>query len=144
METQPVTNPQDYSAVVAVAQSILSSRFDDRIEVSQVDRLSANDRRNLLLRCTIRGGTDRAPTSVIIKQVVAGNHEDNQGDYIPSDITSWHTLRFFSDWAGAQFVSEAAPDAGHGPRFYGGDLELGFIVMEDLGSEHQSLSLIHI
>ncbi|MEZ4737122.1 MAG: hypothetical protein R3E79_59340 [Caldilineaceae bacterium] len=59
--------------------------------------------------------------------------------YNPDQIDSWDTQRFFRDWAGAEFLSTLPGDPHHGPRFYGGDRGLGFIILEDLGDEHHSL-----
>lgn len=71
------------------------------------------------------------PSAVIIKQV-------SPEGYDPEKVDAWDTSRFFRDWAGAWFLTEYAPDQKHGPAFYGGDREQGFIILEDMG-EHTSL-----
>jgi hypothetical protein len=44
--------------------------------------------------------------------------------------------RFLNDWVGAEFLSSLLPDNRISPVFYGGDLEQGFFVLEDLGEHH--------
>lgn len=72
------------------------------------------------------------PHQLIIKQVVVN-------PYDPDDLDSNDTQRFFRDWAGAQLLSESPDNPGRSPRFYGGHRGLGFIILKDLDSEHQSL-----
>ena len=114
------------ASIVAAAERVLSRTFGRKVELGDVDRLSDDDRRNLLLRC--RDVSGESPASVIIKKVVA---------YDPADVSSWETQRFTSDRAGAEFLSAALP-ASLTPRFYGGEDAAGFFILEDLG-EHRSL-----
>ena len=88
-------------------------------------------RRNRIWRCHLKASAAHVPETVIIKQV-------KPDGYAPADPASWDTSRFFRDWAGAQFLSAFMREEGHGPAFYGGDVEQGFIVLEDMG-EHMSL-----
>ncbi|WP_058998881.1 phosphotransferase [Leptolyngbya sp. NIES-2104] len=48
------------------------------------------------------------------------------------DANSWHTVRFFHDWVGAQFLSTLPDNFRHSPRFYGGDRNSGLIILEDV------------
>lgn len=116
------------ASIVAAAERVLSRTFGRKVELGDVDRLSDDDRRNLLLRC--RDFSGKSPASVIIKKVV--------GDaYDPADASSWDTQRFTSDRAGAEFLSAVLP-APLTPRFFSGDDAAGFFILEDLG-EHRSL-----
>ena len=116
----------EHGPIVSAAERVLSSTRARDVRLADVTCLSDDDRRNLLLRCRDVDGGD----SFIIKKVVAEQ-------YNPDDATSWDTTRFFSDWAGAEFLSAVLAT----PRtaaFHGGDRTLGFFILEDLG-QHRSL-----
>ena len=116
------------ASIVAAAERVLAKRFGRKVELGDVDRLSDDDRRNLLLRCRDLSG--ESPASVIIKKVVADAFD-------PADPSSWDTQRFTSDRAGAEFLSAVLP-VSLTPRFYGGEHAAGFFILEDLG-ENRSL-----
>ena len=116
------------ASIVAAAERVLSRTFGPNVALGNVDRLSDDDRRNLLLRC--RNLSGEPPASVIIKKVVADAYD-------PANTSSWDTQRFTSDRAGAEFLSAVLP-ASLTPRYYGGDHAAGFFILEDLG-EHRSL-----
>jgi hypothetical protein len=52
--------------------------------------------------------------------------------YNPEDADSWDRMRFFSDWIGSQFLSSIPGKFKHSPYFYGGDRNLGLIILEDV------------
>jgi len=108
----------------AAAEGILSTTVGHPTQLTQVEFISERGRRNLLLRCHCPSDTG-LPSSLIIKKLKANS-------YNPGDINSWDTLRFFRDWLGAQFLSTISDQSLHSPRFYGGDLNLGFIILEDV------------
>ena len=117
-----------FAPIVAAAARLLSERFGREVSLGAAVQLSEEDRRNLLLRVhDICGPTS---FSFIIKKVVVEKYD-------PEDTASWDSRRFFSDWAGAEFLS-AVLDVPRSPRFYGGDYSTGFFMLEDLG-EHRSL-----
>lgn len=121
-----------YAPVITAATQILSQRMGTAVDLTDVICLSEEERRNRLLRVQVENPPAGLPASLIIKQVVAK-------EYDPDQVNSWDTQRFFRDWAGAEFLSNLPGDPGHGPRFYGGNRELGFIILEDLGEKQQSL-----
>jgi hypothetical protein len=123
---------ETFLPILTAAEQLLSKRFSCPIRLGSVERLSEEDRRNLLLRCTIVEATGHIPSSIIIKKVETENYD-------PSDTESWDIKRFFSDWAGAEFLSTVSREARHSPRFYDGDRMLGFILLEDMGRHHHSL-----
>lgn len=124
------TEPEIFDTVTKVGERILSDIFGSPINFTDVQRLSEPDRRNSILRC-ITVPTDNVPSTFIIKKVQAEAYD-------PEDSSSWDTQRFFNDWVGSKFLSSLEGDTNHGPQFYGGSRELGFIVLEDLGV-HRSL-----
>ena len=131
MTTANVPADELFAPLLTAAQTQLSTALHAPVRLTSPERLTEEDRRNVILRCTVTDGPPDAPASVIIKQVVAD-------DYDPDAVDSWDIQRFFRDWAGAQFLSDLSTEAPHSPRFYGGDRALGFILLEDLGV-HRSL-----
>jgi hypothetical protein len=110
--------------IVAAAEQVLSTAVGHPTQLMRVEFISNIGRRNLLLRCHCASGTG-LPPSLIIKKVKAKS-------YNPDNANSWDTLRFFRDWLGAQFLSTMSDQCHHSPHFYGGDLTLGFIILEDV------------
>ena len=102
--------------------------------ITHAELLTDPDRRDRVWRCTFdsqSGATHgAAPKSVVVKHICPDH-------YAPDDVTHIDTQRFFGEWAGAEFLSRLG-DGQHGPRFYGGDRQAGFIVIEDMG-QHNSL-----
>lgn len=125
-----VENSQTFDSVVIAAELMLSGLFGSQVHFDKVERLSEEDRRNLILRCSISPAAE-LPPSYIIKKVEAEAYE-------PENLESWDTQRFFHDWVGSQFLSSLGQQVDHSPRFYAGNRELGFIILEDLG-HHRSL-----
>ena len=115
----------------ATIERLLSDYHQTSVTVEYATLLTKPERRNRLWRCHLHAAGGPAPETLIIKQV-------KPEGYSPTDPASWNTDRFFRDWAGAQFLSAVAREEGHGPAFYGGDVERGFIILEDMG-EHTSL-----
>ena len=105
------------------AEKILSNLTGKKVRITKCDRLTEDGRRNLLLRCFIEP-IDDLPKSFIIKKV--------EGSYDLNNAKSWDTKRFFNDWIGSQFLNNLETEFQHSPRFYGGDRNLGLIVIEDV------------
>lgn len=131
MTTQqhPVTR---FEPVITAATQLLAQRMSTPVQLTDVVCISEEERRNRLLHVQVANPPTGLPASLIIKQVVAQ-------EYNPDQIDSWDTQRFFRDWAGAEFLSSLPHDPQHCPRFYGGDRQLGFIILEDLGQDQRSL-----
>jgi hypothetical protein len=126
------TNPQAQSSreqLLTAAQTLLSSRLGAQIHLTEVERLTEEDSRNDVIRCTLADAPQGAPVSVVIKQVVSEH-------YSPDNADSWDTQRFFCDWAGAEFLSTLPTTSAHSARFFGGNRDQGFIILEDLGAHH--------
>jgi hypothetical protein len=120
-----------FDALRAPVESLLTQAHARRVEISQATLLTEAERRNQVWRCALDGVSPAQPQNVIVKRV------DPQA-YEPNNPESWHTQRFFRDWAGAAFLTNVCGEQRHGPRFYGGHRELGFVILEDMG-EHRSL-----
>lgn len=113
--------------IVAAAERVLLTTVGSPIQFTRVEHLSEGGRRNLLLRCHTPYDNG-LPPSLIIKKVEAN-------PYNPEE-PNWNTMRFFKDWMGSQFLSTIPSKFKHSPRFYGGDRNLGFIILEDV--QHRS------
>ncbi len=86
--------------------------------------------RSLMLRCPVLEPRADMPGSVIVKGITADEGEP----YNPSDTKPFGPpARLFNEWAGARFLNGLDLTPPLSPRFYGGDRELGFVVLEDLG-----------
>jgi ankyrin repeat protein len=116
---------EDLGTLISRAEQVLAQRWESAVRLEQDERLSEERRRNLLLRCKVLSGPDEAPASVIIKRA-------RQSGYDPDDPKSRPAVGLFRDWAGLEFLGSVA-ELGACPRFYGGDRESGFFIMEDLG-----------
>jgi hypothetical protein len=125
---EPASNDH-YDPLLRAAERVLAHTWGHEVRLGQGIRLTAPGRRNLLLRCPVLSGG--GPASLIVKQVTTAAASFQQADL--GDVQ-----RFCRDWAGAQFVSTVQHQAPHSPRFYGGNREAGFILLEDLGA-HASL-----
>ena len=129
-DTNPTPDAETFTVLTAEAERMLADRFGSPFHFTTVERLSEPDRRNLILRC-LSTPTGNFPSKFIIKKVQADVYE-------PDNPDSWDTQRFFNDWIGSQFLSSLEGESSHGPQFYGGNRELGFIILDDLG-HHRSL-----
>src|SRR5215471_1224831 len=120
---EPVSS-DPYDPLLRAAERVLTQTWGHEVRLGQGSRLTAPGRRNLLLRCPVLSGG--GPASLIVKQVTTV-----AASFFQADL--WDVQRFCRDWAGAQFVSTVQPQAPPSPRFYGGNREAGFILLEDLG-----------
>jgi thiamine kinase-like enzyme len=129
-DSNQIPRPETFNALTWEAERMLSDIFGSQIHFTHVERLSEPGRRNLILRC-LSAPTNNFPSRFIIKKVEADS-------YNPEYPSSWDSQRFFSDWIGSQFLSSLEGGINHGPHFYGGNRDLGFIILEDMG-HHRSL-----
>lgn len=73
-----------------------------------------------MLRCRLTSAPSGAPEAVIVKYVPQRHGEG--------------CLGFLNEWAGLRFLSSLEIDPPVTPTFYGGDLQEGVLVLEDLGA----------
>ncbi len=124
MQSNKSEEQKAFEPLRIAAEQILSINLGDRIQIDEIERLSEHGRRNLLLRCIVHP-VNGLSSSFIIKKV-------ETEIYNPDDAESWDTRRFFNDWMGSQFLSTISSESKHSPHFYGGDRNLGFIILEDV------------
>jgi Ser/Thr protein kinase RdoA (MazF antagonist) len=119
--------------ILPAVEAVLTTTFQRPIHISHTEQISEEERRNVLLRCTLAEADGHIPTTVIVKQVRAEH-------YAPDDVeNNWDTQRFYLGWAGLALLQQLSPQGNYVPYFYGGSGRDGFIVQEDLGGEHRSL-----
>ena len=116
----------EFHDLLTSAERVLAARWATRVRLGDVEQLSEERRRNLLLRCQVLDGPADAPTSLIVKR--ASRH-----NYDPDDPKSRPAVCLFRDWAGLQFLATVDDGRLACPKFYGGDRQAGFFLMEDLG-----------
>ena len=122
-------NTDNIYSIITMAEKILSDRFNSKIYVDNFKPLTEKGRRNLLLRCSTNYLFTNNLNTIILKKIESQTWNSQSKD-------SWDMKRFFGDWAGLRFLSDISS---YVPQLYGGNLDLGFILIEDLGSNHRSL-----
>lgn len=116
--------------VIQAAQHLLQQNFAVPCEIKSVTFLSEPERRNVVLRLYLENKSNNNPTCVILKQSLPEATDDDDKDAY---------ARFARDWAGLEFLSGVKQWHHNVPKFYGGNKEHRFILLEDLGLEHISL-----
>lgn len=116
--------------VLRKAKSLLQTRFATELNIESIDFLSEPERRNIVLRITLEGTKKGVPQSIILKQSLPEeSDEDDEEAY----------ARFARDWAGLEFLSSIPQPAHNVPKFYGASKQHRFILIEDLGQLHVNL-----
>ena len=121
-----MTEAQDFESLIHRAEIVVSRYLDSPVRLSFNARVTEEWRRSLVLRCNVEGASSGLPATLIVK------HTDMSG-YNPDDPNSHSAQALFNDWAGVEFLNRLADTRDLSPRFYGGNREAGFFVMEDLG-----------
>ncbi|HHF0526639.1 TPA: GNAT family N-acetyltransferase, partial [Legionella anisa] len=109
---------------------ILQQHFATQIEINSIQFLSEKERRNSVARIALKSKSNSVPKSIILKQSLpeASDRDDKEA-----------YARFARDWAGLEFANQIHQSMHNVPRFYGGNKEYRFILIEDLGKQHISL-----
>ena len=116
--------------VIQAAQHLLQQNFAVPCDVKSITFLSEPERRNVVLRLYLENNFDDIPASIILKQSLPEARDDDDEDAY---------ARFARDWAGLEFLSRVKQWHHNFPKFYGGNKEHRFILLEDLGVDHISL-----
>jgi hypothetical protein len=119
---------QHLSDILSKAQNLMTDYFKKKIRFSKIIQISEPERRNLILRLMLDEPTSALPKSIILKKTVNESIDESEKEQL---------ARSARDWAGVEFLTYIGKD--HGPRFYAGDLEHKFILIENLGEHHPSL-----
>ncbi len=115
--------------LLQTAEQVLTERFGGPVRIGGEVALESSER-SQVLRVRVQERPEEIPGSLILKRVRA----DAEQPYDPDDPTPYRPAwRFFNDWAGAEFLSQATGQRPVCPRFVAGSREEGFILLEDLG-----------
>ena len=122
----PESDEKDHSATVAIAENVLREAFESDVRLKMETEFDSDQA--TVLRCRVVKCSPGVPQSVVVKKA------------LPADGTVFHpnspddvVVGFFNDWAGLKFLSEISDGDSPAAQFYGGDLERGLMVIEDLG-----------
>lgn len=116
-------------SILQKATQILSDHFKEKIAIKTVEFLSEPERRNVVLRLILNSSESKPQTAILKQSLAEESDADDKEAY----------ARFARDWAGLEFASQIPQNMHNVPRFYGGNREHRFILIEDLGQKHISL-----
>lgn len=114
-----------------VAERVLSEAWGVTVELAREEGLGGSNRSHVY-RYAVRSESPDVPESVIVKRAATVGSES----YEP-DAPHGPAWRLFNDWAGLQFLTELAGPSSPAPKYYGGNRNVGLIVLEDLESGAQ-------
>ncbi|HZS10023.1 MAG TPA: hypothetical protein VFD58_34665 [Blastocatellia bacterium] len=118
----------DVSAIVAAGERILSERLGRgvRLRAGEVHHTG----KSTVVRCRHINPPDDLPASFIAKRPAPDR-----------DVPAAHSSALLSEWAALELLTLLSDGQPVAPRFYGGNLKAGVIVMEDLGDDAGSDTL---
>jgi aminoglycoside/choline kinase family phosphotransferase len=117
--------------VLAAAEQALARAWGRSVQIRDVEMLSDEERRNLILRGNAVPAGDHG-RSIIIKATRSTNYD-------PAAENAFEELGLIKEWAAMCFLAARAPRRGHGATMLAGDTRLGILVFEDLGAALDSL-----
>jgi hypothetical protein len=110
------------------AAELLSLRLGSPVEVVGQQILN-HDGHAFVARIQLDAG------SPVAGAVVKMAHRGDDGEFDKDNADPFGpAAKLWNEWAGLEFLSSLPTPCTAVPAFYGGDAELGFVVMEDLGS----------
>lgn len=116
--------------LISLVMPSLQNYFETDLAIDHYLVLSEPERRNRIIRLYLTSESKSVPRSIILKQSLPEESDDNDKAAL---------ARFASDWAGLEFASLFQKHAHFVPKFYAGNKEHRFILIEDLGQVHISL-----
>ncbi len=122
------------AGVAARAAALLSEHLATPVRVAGYEPLRVDGHAHVA-RLTLAGA---AFGSAVVKIA----HRGDDGEFDRAGTGSWSAAnRLWNEWTGLEFLSSVPGDPGT-PAFYGGDAELGFILLEDLGADHSLADIL--
>jgi hypothetical protein len=119
--------------VAARAARLLCEHTGDEVRVSGYEPIRPDGHAHVA-RLLLTG----APFASAILKLA---HRGENGEFDPTGTDLWSpAARLWNEWAGLAFLSSTTPSPPT-PRLLGGDADLGFLLLEDLGPGH---SLAHV
>jgi Ser/Thr protein kinase RdoA (MazF antagonist) len=121
----------DRQDVLTVAEAALAASMGEAVRIRDVETLSDERRRNLILRGNaVRAGAE--DRSIIIKATRASNYD-------PTAETAFEDFGLVKEWAATALLSAQGAARGHGAMLLAADTTSGLLVFEDLGAGLDSL-----
>lgn len=130
MDNSSVELMEQNTAVIKAAEVIVSNSLSKSTSFTSMERLTGPGGDSILYRCVSASASEPTASFMIKKSAKSLLSVEHLG--------TEQGKRFLNDWVGAEFLSSLHPDNRISPAFFGGDLEQGFFVLEDLG-EHRNL-----
>jgi hypothetical protein len=134
-------------SVQSAAERVLTRTWGQPVRLGEPESVwvQPDECRCTIQRAAVLDGPAEAPATVILKRVNWPDPWDWEdvrplGGHHGHATPAW---RLIGEWAGTQFLDGIAHDPPLGPRFYGGDREEGFVVLEDIGTGERLLNLLH-
>ena len=128
MDRSSVELIEQNTVLIRAAETIVSNSLKKPINFTSMERLTGPGGDSILYRCLSTSASEATAGFMIKKSATSLLSVEN--------LSTEQGKRFLNDWVGAEFLSSLHPDNRISPGFYGGDLEQGFFVLEDLGEHH--------
>jgi Ser/Thr protein kinase RdoA (MazF antagonist) len=121
----------DQKHVVTAAEAALTTSIGETVRIRDIETLSDEHRRNLILRGNaVRAGAQDRP--IIIKAT-------RSRSYDPTAESAFEDSGLVKEWAATAFLSAQAVARGHGASLLAADTTHGLLIFEDLGAGLDSL-----
>jgi hypothetical protein len=121
----------DQKDVLTAAEAALATSMGETVDIRDIETLSDEHRRNLILRGNVvRAG---APDRSIIIKVTRSRRYD------PTAQSAFEDSGLVKEWAATAFLSAQGAARGHGAMLLAADTAQGLLVFEDLGAGLESL-----
>jgi hypothetical protein len=121
----------DQKDVLTAAEAALAVSMGETVHICDIETLSDEHRRNLILRGNVvRAG---APDRSIIIKVTRSRRYD------PTTQSAFEDSGLVKEWAATAFLSAQGAARGHGAMLLAADTAHGLLVFEDLGAGLESL-----
>ena len=130
MDSSIVELMKQNTSLIRSAETMIANSLGKAINFTAMERLTGPGGDSILYRCFSASGSEPTGTFIIKKAARSLLSVEN--------LNAEEGRRFLNGWVGAEFLSSLHRDNPISPYFYGGDLEQGFYVLEDLG-EHRNL-----
>lgn len=117
--------------VISTAEKVLARAPGGAVDVSHVETISDDRRRNLVIRASA-AYPDGSKQPIIVKVT-------RSSAYDPTAKDALHMSGLLREWAATALLKQWADDGMLVSQFLGGDLGLGLIITHDLGPELPSL-----
>lgn len=111
-------------AVLKDVMSLLTKHFKTSVQLVSMVQITRPTRRNMLIRMVVETPPSKEQFNIMFKQSQV--YHDGDTD---SDIFS----RFAREWVGLEYLADIPEASDDIPKFYGGNKQHRFILMEDMG-----------